>query len=158
MQKQIVCQILPTTKQKIRFCYFKKTALRSFRQGTTIRKCKAKVIHSNLGIFKHIQGYSEPRVTLAHSKPWYIRNLGLFRTRGIIRSPESLHTQNQRHFQTPGIFKTLAYSGTDDPYSELCQTFLMESFSKIRNKYCCFRNINFSRSPLYEINIMKFFY
>ena len=32
--------------------------------------------HIQPGIIRRIQAYSEPRVTLTYSEPWYIQNLG----------------------------------------------------------------------------------
>ena len=60
-------------------------------------KCKAKAIHANVGIFthipahsgiirhiqelfRHIQAYSEPFVTLGYGAPWYIQNPSIFRS------------------------------------------------------------------------------
>ena len=36
-------------------------------------------------LFKHIWAHSKPSVTLAYSKPWYIQNRGIFRTRRMFR-------------------------------------------------------------------------
>ena len=88
-------------------------------------KCKTKAIQADLGfrhihtysgIFRHIQihpdkirptqaysgiiqAYSEPCVTLAYSKFWYVQNLGIFKTRGIFRTleyPKLWYIRNQR--------------------------------------------------------------
>ena len=59
---------------------------------------------------ENIQGYSEPCVTPAYSESWYIQNPGIFRTRGICRTPyilrtevylEPWDTQNLRQIQKP---------------------------------------------------------
>ena len=60
------------------------------------------------------------------------------------------------------MFRTLAYSEPEtysEPraYSEPCPTSTMERFAKIVKGYNYFRNINFSRSLLYEINTMNSF-
>ena len=65
-------------------------------------------------IFRHnqacsrvIQAYSDIFRTLVYSKsnafsePWYIQNLGIFRT---------LVNSEPCHIQNPGIFRTLAYT------------------------------------------------
>ena len=118
-----------------------------FAKFEEMGKCKTKAIQAYLGIFTHVlaysgifrhnraylgtlKAYSEPCVTLACSEPSYIQNPGIFRIRGI--------------------FKTLVYS-------EPCQTFTMERFAEIVNEYNYFRNISFSRSLLYEMNIMNYF-
>ena len=92
-----------------------------------MRKCKTKSVQADLGIFTHIQTYSELCVTLAYSEseaysePWYIQN--------------------------PDIFRTLVYS-------KPCQTSTMERFAKIVEGYHYSRNINFSLSLLYEKNMI----
>ena len=126
--------------------------MRSSRLEITMgREHKTKAIQADLGIL-------ESSVTLANSKPRYI--------------------QNQRHTQNPAIFGTLAYSQTE-ACSEPCfihkpgifrtraifrtlvcsgpfKAIALESFAKIVNSYNYFRSISFSRSLLYEINIMNF--
>ena len=57
-----------------------------------------------------IQAYSEPCVTLAYSKPWYIQNTGIFRTRG---------------YSEPRVF------------SKPCQRPTMECFAKIGKACNC---------------------
>ena len=85
-------------------------------------KCKRKVIQTDLGTIRHIQelfrltqAYSEPCVTLAYLKSWYILNDDIFRTRSIFRTlayhnpgtfrtpvySERWHIQNPRHIQNP---------------------------------------------------------
>ena len=47
-----------------------------------------------------IQAYSETCVTLTYSKPWYIQNHDIYKTRGIFRTlvyPKFWHIQNQTH-------------------------------------------------------------
>ena len=75
-------QILPVTIKKIKFLLFKKTVYGSFRQRITIGKRKTKVIHTDLGTFRHNQTY--PRIIQAYS--------GIFRVRDI---------QNPRYIQKP---------------------------------------------------------
>ena len=74
-----------------------------------------------LRVIRHIQAYSEPFVALTYSKPWYIQNTGIFRTRGIFRTlvySEQWYIQNPGLFRTD-IFRTLAYS-EPEAYSYLC--------------------------------------
>ena len=87
-----------------------------------------------------IQAYSEPCVVLAYSETSYIW--------------EPLHFQNQRDTQNPGTFRTLAYSKSET-CSEPRQTSAMERFAKIVNSHNLFRNISFSRSPIYKINMIN---
>ena len=54
------------------------------------------------------------------------------------------------------IFRTLTHS-KPEAYSKPSQTSTMEHFAKIVNSYNYFCNISFSRSLLYEINIINFF-
>ena len=77
-------------------------------------KCKTKTIQTDLGTFRHNQtypeinqAYSEPCVTLAYLKLWYIQNPDIFRTRSIFRI---LTYSEPWYIQNPGIFGTLAYS------------------------------------------------
>ena len=123
-----------------------------------ISKCKTKDIQTELDIFTYIlassnifrhnqaysgiiQAYSESCVTLAYLAPLYIRK--------------------PWYIQNSGIFRILKYSESE-AYSEPCQTSTMKRFAKIFNaiiilaKYIYFRNTSFSRSLLYEINIMNF--
>ena len=70
------------------------------------------------------------------------------------------HFQNPVHpwcIQNPGIFRTLAYSGSES-YSEPSQKSTIERFVKIANGYNYFRNISFSRYLLYEISIVISFF
>ena len=64
------------------------------------------------------QAYSEPSVTLAYLEPWYVQNQKHIQSRGIFRV---LAYKEPRCIQNPGIFRTLAYS-------EPCQTSTMEGF------------------------------
>ena len=74
---------------------------------------------------KDVQGYSEPCVTPVYSESWYIQNPGIFRTRGICRTPyilwtevysEPWDTQNLRQIQKPvkhpqwNIYAEIIYS------------------------------------------------
>ena len=71
-------------------------------------------IQTNPDIIRHIQAYSgsiqvycKPCVTLAYPELWYIRNPGIFKTRGIFRTlvyPNLWFIQNNRHIQNPGLF------------------------------------------------------
>ena len=84
-------------------------------------------------LFRHIQAYSQPCVTLAYFGPWYIQNSKIFRTRSI--------------------FRTLAHSKSK-AYSEPCKTCTMKRFAKIVNG-CYFCRINLPRSLLPETNVMR---
>ena len=55
----------------------------------------------------------------------------------------------------PGLFKILSYL-EPGAYSKPCQTSTIECLAKIVKGCNYFRNINFSCSLLYEINIMNF--
>ena len=86
-----------------------------------MEKYKAKAIQADLGIFRHnqtysgiIQTYSKSCVVLAYSEPSYIRNSGIFRIRGILRTLAYLKTW---HIQNLTQFRTLAYS-KPEAYSE----------------------------------------
>ena len=88
-------------------------------------KYKAKASQADIGIFTHIhaysdifrhdqpysgiiQAFSEPCVTLAYLKPWYIQNPGMLRMRSKFRTlvySEPWHIQ-----QHPGIFRALVYA------------------------------------------------
>ena len=102
-----------------------------------MNKCKPKTfrqIYAYSGIighiqelFRHIQAYLEPFVTLEYLELWYIQNPDIFRARSIFRTlaySQSWYTQNS------GIFRTLAYSESE-AYSEPCQTSKMKRFVKI---------------------------
>ena len=69
------------------------------------------------GLFRHVQAYSKPCVTLAYLQPWYIQNPDIFRTTSIFRT---LAYSQAWHIQNPRIFRMLAYSKSE-AYSELCQ-------------------------------------
>ena len=99
-------------------------------------KCETKAIQTDLGTFRHNQTYpgiiqanSEPCVTLAYLKLWYIQKPDIFRTRSIFRT---LAYSQPWYIQNLGIFRTLAYSKCE-AYSELCQTSTMKRFAKIVN-------------------------
>ena len=93
-------------------------------------KCKTIAIQTGLRIFRHIQelfrhiqAYPRPCVTLAYLEPWYIQNPDLFRSRSIFRTlaysqpcifrthiySERYHIQNPRYIQSP--VKHSSYSG-----------------------------------------------
>ena len=38
------------------------------------------------GLFRYVQAYSKPCVTLAYLQPWYIQNPDIFRTTSIFRT------------------------------------------------------------------------
>ena len=98
-----------------------------------MEKCKNKShsgasrhIHAYSGIFMHIQAYIDiirhiqrysgiiqaypgSCITLAYSELWYIKNLGIFKTRGKFRNliySKLWHIQNERYIQNPGLFRT----------------------------------------------------
>ena len=107
-------------------------------------KYKTKAIQTDLGIiryiqelFRHIQAYSKPCVTLAYLEPWYIQNPDIFRTRSIFRT---LAYSQPWHIQNPHIFRKLAYSKSK-AYSEPYQTSTMKCFAKIVNGYSYFRKL-----------------
>ena len=59
------------------------------------------------------------------------------------------------------MYRTLAYSEPEtylesETYSELCQTSKLKSYAKKVNGNNYFRNVSFSRCPLYKININFF--
>ena len=72
-------------------------------------------IHAYSGIFRHIQAYLEPCLTMVYSEPWYIQNQTRIRNIGI--------------FRTRIIFKTLSYLETE-AYSRPCKASVMEHFAK----------------------------
>ena len=105
--------------------------MRSSRQRYYNREIKSKShsgrfghIHAYIGIFRHIHAYSARHneayssifrtlLTLTYSEPWFVQNLGKFRTRGIFRVLvylEPWHIRNPDIFRTRGIFRTLVYS------------------------------------------------
>ena len=127
-------------------------------------KCKAKSIHTDLGMLMHIpvywgifryiqtysaiiQGYFEPCAALAYSEVWYIQNSGIFKTRGIFRTlvyPKLWHIQNQKRFQNPGLFRALGYSELE-AYSSTIKRFEKQLTNVIIfESYNYFRNISFS--------------
>ena len=86
-------------------------------------KSKVKAIQADLGIFMHIpaysdkitdiqelfryiQAYSKPCVTLTCLERWYIWNPGTFRIRSIFRI---VVYSKPWHIQNPGVFTTLVY-------------------------------------------------
>ena len=126
------------------------------------------------GIFRRILCNPETLGTLVYlesqhiQNQWHVQNLGIFKT---------WYIQNQRHIQLSGITRTLVYSELDvysDPvffrtlaytepeaYSESYLTASLKRFAKIVNGSNYFpnnhsRNIIFSHSLLYEINIINF--
>ena len=130
-------------------------------------KCKAKVIQTNLGIysgiirhiqelFRHIQAYSEPCISLAQNH----------------NTSRTLTYLFQKHIQNPGIFTTLIYS--EPWYIEnagifkirgiliTLSTSTMKRFAKVVNGYkiCItynyFRSISLLRSLLQGLSIMTF--
>ena len=71
-------------------------------------KCKTIAIQTKLRIFrhiqelfKHIQAYAKPCVTLAYLEPRYIQNPDLFRSRNIFRALV---------YSQPGIIRNHIYS------------------------------------------------
>ena len=95
---------------------------KTFRQ----KKAHSGIIRHIEELFRHIQTYSKPNVTLAYLKLWCIQN------------PDIIH--NQKHIQNPRIFRTLAYSEFE-AYSEPCQTSTMKRFAKTVNGYNYFRKL-----------------
>ena len=112
-------------------------------------ECKTKAIQTNLGanfchiqdLFRHIQAYLEPCVTLTYLKLWYIQNLDIFRTRSIFRTPAY---SQPWYIQNADIFRTLTYSKSE-AYTEHCYISRM----KLKN-YNYFR-----KSCRVEINILR---
>ena len=113
-------------------------------------------------------------VTLEHWEPWYIWNPSIFKTSGMCKT---LVYSKPGIFRTRGMFRSLVYSELDvysDPvffrtlaytepeaYSESYLTASLKRFAKIVNGSNYFpnnhsRNIIFSHSLLYEINIINF--
>ena len=109
-------------------------------------------------LFRQIQIYSEPCVTLACLQPWYIQYSGTFRTRSIFRT---LAYSQPWYIHNPGIFRTLVYSKSE-AHSEPCQTPTISVFRKqlmatiIFTNYNYFCSISQPRSLLDEININLF--
>ena len=68
-------------------------------------------------LFRPIQAYSEPCVTLEYLEPWYNQNPDIFRVRNIFRT---LAYSQPWYMQNPGILRTLAYS-KPEAYLEPCQ-------------------------------------
>ena len=102
-------------------------------------KCKITAIQIDSGTFRHKQAY--PGIIQAYSDIfWALCNPSIFR--GVVY-PEPWHIQNQKHFQNPGIFRTLAYSnsGIFETCSETCQTSTMRRFPKIVNGYNYFHKL-----------------
>ena len=98
--------------------------------------------------------YSEPE---AYSVIGYNKNSGIFRTRGMFRS---LVYSELDVYSDPVFFRTLAYS-EPEACSESYLTASLKRFAKIVNGSNYFpnnhsRNIIFSHSLLYEINIINF--
>ena len=99
-------------------------------------------------LFRSIQSYSKPCVTLVYSEPWYINNPEIFGTRSIFRTlgySELWYIQNSR------IFRKLASEACSEP----CQTSTMKRFAKIVNGYKYFCSMSLPSSLLHEINIMR---
>ena len=69
-------------------------------------------------LFRHIQAYLEPCVTLTYLKLWYIQNPDMFRTRSIFRT---LTYSQPWYIHNLAKFRTLAYSKSE-AYSEPCHT------------------------------------
>ena len=100
------------------------------------------VIRHIQGLFRHIQAYSEPCITLAYLETWYIQNLDIFRTRSIFRN---LAYSQFWYIHKAGIIQT------PEAYSEPCQTStLIITFTS----YNYFRSISLLRSLLHEINMI----
>ena len=158
---------------------FKQT--RDCKINAEMGKCKTKAIQADLGIFRYIPAYSgifrhiqtirhiqvqsgiiqtqsQPCVTLAYSKLWYIQNPGIFKTRDIFRTlvyPKYWHIQNQRHIQNLELFRNLGYS-EQEAYSESCQISTMERFEKQLTAIIIFQVIIiFAISAFYVLQFMK---
>ena len=123
--KQKTNQILSATLEKVKFCFFKKTVYKSFRQGITMEKCKAKGIQVDLGIVRHILAYSD-----------------IFKHKEVNSGNIRVYWDIFRTLCNPGVFRTLVYSELEaysEPWciqnsgifrilvhSEPCQTSTME--------------------------------
>ena len=108
------------------------------------------------GIFRHIQSYCEPCVTLTYSELQYTQNPGILKIRDIFRTlvyAKLWHIPNHRHIQNPGLFRTGGILKT-------LLNIMMEHFEKqltaviIFASYNYFQNINFSCRLVHEINII----
>ena len=100
-----------------------------------MRKSKTKFNQADIGMFTDISTNSG---ILKHNQAYS----------GIIQVYSGI-------FRTLCIFNTLEDS-EPDAYSESCQTSTLVCFVKIVYRYNYFHNISFSRSLLYELNIMNF--
>ena len=92
----------------------------------------------NSGMFWYIQNSGIYR-TLAHSEPRYFQKPGLSRTLSLFRTLahwELWYIQNSVIFWTRAIFSTLVYSPSQ-AYSQPCQTFAIECFTKIMQILYC---------------------
>ena len=61
-------------------------------------------------LFRHIQAYLEPCLTLTYLKLWYILNPNILRARSIFRTPaysQRYYVQNTDILKIRGIFRTL---------------------------------------------------
>ena len=114
---------------------------RDCKTNREMEKCKNKShsggsrhIHAYSGIFMHIQAYIDiirhiqrysgiiqaypgSCITLAYSELWYIKNLGIFKTRGKFRNliySKLWHILNERYIQnrrhTQNLFKYVLWS------------------------------------------------
>ena len=103
-------------------------------------------------LFRHIQTYFKPCVTLAYLGTWYLQNSGIFRTRSLFKTlvysqpwcnSEPRYILNAGICKTRGIFRTL-------------QTSTIKRFAKIVNGYNYFCSISLMCSLLHEANINLF--
>ena len=74
-------------------------------------KCKTKAIQTDSGLirhiqnlFRHIQAYSEPCVSLTYLKPWYMHDSDIFRA-GKPWHIDKLVCSELWYIQNVGIFK-----------------------------------------------------
>ena len=116
---------------------------------------KTKAIRAHLDTFMHTPAYSE---IFKHIQPYS----DIFRHDQAYRGNIQTHSGIFRALCKPEIFRTLVYSeplaySKPEACSEPEQTSMMERFAKKVNDYNYIRNLCFSLSLLYEINIMVFF-
>ena len=120
----------------------KVTPLKQIRNQMETTKTKA--IRAHLDTFMHTPAYSE---IFKHIQPYS----DIFRHDQAYRGNIQTHSGIFRALCNPEIFRTLVYS------EPLAYSKPEERFAKKVNDYNYIRNLCFSLSLLYEINIMVFF-
>ena len=95
------------------------------------------IIKAYLSIFKFIQAYSAPCVTLTYSQTCHILRHGIFRTEGLLKTlwnidqaySEPCHRASLSHIQAQSEpYVTLAYAETWHSYRDFSKHFLLPLF------------------------------